>query len=721
MAAPKPIYGIDISHFPGLVAMQWLRDKAKARFACFYLGPTENHPDTSWMGQRTDLAFAGWGFIPTYVGQQARVKRNGVVMPNPALNAAKGSSDGAQACDQMKSAGFAPGAVVYLDLEEGDEPTGAYQGYILAWKDAVKARSFAPAIYCPGGALRWALQYGRIVWLAAPENLDGQGKAIPVTLDPGVLPLPAVRNGPVAIQFRWEIEFDGLDQPRDGNHGPRFDLSTSLVADPSDYAAVDRALLDLKDTVGVADLDEATAAAKGAFERFIRFRDLDSAIRMATPAPASPTSDPKCGPSSNAADKIMRDNKVALNVAEAELVVDWTSNVVDTGPSEGDLGAVMASASPAAAAHDQWPEVTWPEKDADSPDYFHLASSLTLPVSDKGIATLADFELTPEDIELVLSANAMNPIGFDNVVGFAVRGARLGKLNDKTPPLEVESMASAWLTELRPDHKNFRCLIGFYERSQKADDRKITLFCASTVPNAEYVDSWFQYANPKGKAKSGIGNMMPSGCYVYRVGAHNSPHAGQIKPALRLTDSFDFHLDGTATVLRTKNDRSYGVDDVWCKTIPADNIHCSFQTVTVPHWGAPFSSAGCMTIRGLASSTDQWKKAQAIMNRLGPGKRCDVVLITGRDLAIASELRRTNASGDASVVRRELGRLRPGSQGPAVDRLQQKLGIERTSYFGSVTKKSLVDEQFRRQVPIDGIFTPSLDAAWNWQIFDPII
>jgi hypothetical protein len=77
MTDPKPIHGIEISHFPGLDAMKWLRDKAEARFTCFYLAPTENHPDTSWMGKRTDLAVSGWGFVPTYVGQQARVKRSG--------------------------------------------------------------------------------------------------------------------------------------------------------------------------------------------------------------------------------------------------------------------------------------------------------------------------------------------------------------------------------------------------------------------------------------------------------------------------------------------------------------------------------------------------------------------------------------------------------------------------------------------------------------------
>ena len=242
---PKPIYGVDISVFPGLTAMEWLRKNANVRFACFYLGPTDNHGDPSWMNRRTALAVTGWGMIPTYVGQQAHVKKANVLVPNPELNAARGTKDGGEACNLMTVAGFALGSIVYLDLEEGDQPTGPYQAYIIAWIEAVKARSFVPAIYCPGGAAHWALGYARIVWLAAPDNLDSKGRPIPAVLDTKRLPVPSSGKGFVAVQFKWEIEFSGLDQPADGNHGPRFDLNTGIVADPSDFAAVDRALNDL--------------------------------------------------------------------------------------------------------------------------------------------------------------------------------------------------------------------------------------------------------------------------------------------------------------------------------------------------------------------------------------------------------------------------------------------------------------------------------------------
>ena len=554
------------------------------------------------------------------------------------------------------------------------------------------------------------------MWLAAPENLDFTGKAISVTLDPKNLPGPSGGRGPVAGQFLWEIEFSGLTQPADGNHGPRFDLNTGIVADPSDFAAVDWALAELIKAPEGSLVNWSEQSARIAIEEFKKFRQSGAATIATAPPASSPTSDPHCGNVSKATDRLMPRDKVALDLVETTLAIDWMSATVDTGLSEEDFADMSsATVSSAAPKPDRWAAVKWPARDADSPDYGHMTTSAALPLPASGIAELGEFEITPEDIELVLGANRMDPIGYDDLVAIAVRGARLGKLKDKAPTLEIEDVASAWVTEARPDHRTFQCLIGFYRRASIAADRKFSLFTASTVPNAEYVEDWYLCAN--GRKASGEGNMLPTGCYVYRIGVHNSPHAGAIKPALRLTDSMNLHVDGTATVIRTKNDQSYGMDDVWCKTVPADNVHCSFQVDVVDGWGAPYSSAGCLTIRGKQTPTDQWAKAQAIMTKQGQDKRCDLALITGRDLAIAVQLRTTSQTADAATVQKELGRLRPGSQGTEVGRLQTKLGLEVTDYFGSALKKALVDEQSRRKVPTDGIYSPALDTAWGWTVF----
>jgi len=76
-----------------------------------------------------------------------------------------------------------------------------------------------------------------------------------------------------------------------------------------------------------------------------------------------------------------------------------------------------------------------------------------------------------------------------------------------------------------------------------------------------------------------------------------------------------------------------------------------------PEWEAAFSSAGCLTVRGRKDPSDQWKKFQAVLNELGQGKRCDLVLLTGRDAGIAAAMLLSGQSSNDALLRRELVRL----------------------------------------------------------------
>jgi peptidoglycan hydrolase-like protein with peptidoglycan-binding domain len=68
-------------------------------------------------------------------------------------------------------------------------------------------------------------------------------------------------------------------------------------------------------------------------------------------------------------------------------------------------------------------------------------------------------------------------------------------------------------------------------------------------------------------------------------------------------------------------------------------------------------------------------------------------------------------------VQRELVRLRPGSQGDEVNRLQAKLGLTPSSYFGASTKVALVKYQRANGLPSDGIYSPQLDQRLGWAVF----
>lgn len=115
--------------------------------------------------------------------------------------------------------------------------------------------------------------------------------------------------------------------------------------------------------------------------------------------------------------------------------------------------------------------VRWNPKDDEQPDYRHLDTSFA------GTA----FELTPEDLDALITANDFAPL--PGKMMFALRGASLG-----AP--KREDVASVLITDQRPDHRDFRCIIGVYDRER----RSLSAYQASTVPNAAYVFKCYSMA-----------------------------------------------------------------------------------------------------------------------------------------------------------------------------------------------------------------------------------
>jgi hypothetical protein len=171
-------------------------------------------------------------------------------------------------------------------------------------------------------------------------------------------------------------------------------------------------------------------------------------------------------------------------------------------------------------------------------------------------------------------------------------------------------------------------------------------------------------------------------------------------------------------MIRATNDYILGTKDLWDPTQPYDNIHCSYYVSYIPDLGSYFSSWGCLTVRGKKTGTDQWKKFQKILFGLGTKKRVDMMLLTGKDAALAA-LQLTNSASDLAD---DSVRLRVGSRGEKVKRLQQKLGVADTGYLGYLTRQSLTEFQREMTSKIgepfaDGIYSPALDAQTGWGIF----
>ena len=371
------------------------------------------------------------------------------------------------------------------------------------------------------------------------------------------------------------------------------------------------------------------------------------------------------------------------------LTMEEAAQLEDVG-AQSDPEAIISEREELAtkALSSDWDRVHWPSSDELAPDFRYLAKE----------DSATEFELTPDALELLIGLNRYEPYRDKQILAFALRGAQLVSGH------EVERAERIAMRQVRPDHRHFRCVIGFYFMA----DRRLTAYSGSTVPCRSAV-----YKHKHGNKS---GNMLPTGLYTYFIWRHR-----QIRPALRLSLSGqDPETAAQATVLRSKNDYQMETTDLFDYTQePWDNVHCSYFLEEKPDLGAFFSSEGCLTVRGKnGPSSDQWKKFQAVLKGLGERTRVDLLLVTGKDAAIAA-----SAGGDRSKVEGALTALRHGSRGPEVSRLQEKLGTDATGFFGATTLDKLTGRQ--RDIfsgagqgrIADGIYSKGFDALTGWGIF----
>ena len=211
--------GFDRADFPSLDFMARLKSETNLVWCGYYLH-APSQPATTWRGKRAALAAQGWGFAPIYVGQQ-------ITGPGSHdVTEAQGARDGADAADQMRAEGFPLGSFVFLDLENGPPFTGAQQGYVGAWIDAVRAHGFGAGVYC---SFLFALTVDALrpdvrMWVfrvttTRPHPVAGRVFPVP---EPGVSGFKGAHL--------WQRD----DEARLSGFGDlAIDLNSSLYADPS--------------------------------------------------------------------------------------------------------------------------------------------------------------------------------------------------------------------------------------------------------------------------------------------------------------------------------------------------------------------------------------------------------------------------------------------------------------------------------------------------------
>ena len=331
----------------------------------------------------------------------------------------------------------------------------------------------------------------------------------------------------------------------------------------------------------------------------------------------------------------------------------------------------------------------WPNSDINSPSYHHLVDEGEKNVSN--MDQLQRFQLGVEEMECLIRLNRFEPKGLNDTIAFGIRGATI-----RHPEGMLEKADSIPMEAVKPNHRNFRCVLGFYFQNEG----RFSAYTASTVP-------WYRYMESGSRL-----NMLPTGCYIYKVGMHSPPNTSRHVLGLRLSDSGGA-WSGPATVLRTNNDNCFGLQDFWDKCAPGDNVHCAYSN-------SSFSSLGCQTVKGTQTS-GQWKRFQKTIKELKSSAtegipRVDYVLLTGVEVSLAHHLLSGGAS--ESELQAKLGRIRTGSLGEEVKKLQRRLGISPDGYFGAGTKKKFTEHQSAHGLPPDGILSPRLDQSQGWGIFD---
>lgn len=147
--------GFDLQRYPGEAALRAWR-ASPYRWVGFYL-PAPCHRSPSWVGTRATLERLGWGTAVLYVGQQAFEDApppeagrpdSTIVCSRTLLTAERGRADARDAAAKAAAEGFAPGSVVFQDVEKMRRIPEGMVAYYRAWQaELLRDGRYLPGTY----------------------------------------------------------------------------------------------------------------------------------------------------------------------------------------------------------------------------------------------------------------------------------------------------------------------------------------------------------------------------------------------------------------------------------------------------------------------------------------------------------------------------------------------------------------------------------------------
>jgi hypothetical protein len=133
--------GFDKNDYPGDNLLPGLRRSFS--YTGYWLNNPPGANSNSWNGKRAVLKANGFGFMILYNGRLDAELRGKDA-------ASLGRSDAAAAVSGAKREGFAPGAILFLDQEEGGRLLPEQSAYLFSWIEAVREAQYKPGVYCSG-------------------------------------------------------------------------------------------------------------------------------------------------------------------------------------------------------------------------------------------------------------------------------------------------------------------------------------------------------------------------------------------------------------------------------------------------------------------------------------------------------------------------------------------------------------------------------------------
>jgi hypothetical protein len=216
----------DTYSYPGDAEMAWMW--AHGFTICgLYLNHARGGQDQTWIPQAPNLAGAGWGLIPLYLGWQT-VDNQQHHLPPPSDPNGTAQTDAAEAVALMQAAKLPVGTAIYFDIEDGTVPSGDYQTYLLGWAAAIAAAGYTPAVYCSHNCAAWAGANNFPAWSFHLPFMGGPA------LDPANLPTDAIDPGCLGTQIRQNVSVQGLPL--------KIDFSRFSIPNPSCPSGVTQAI-----------------------------------------------------------------------------------------------------------------------------------------------------------------------------------------------------------------------------------------------------------------------------------------------------------------------------------------------------------------------------------------------------------------------------------------------------------------------------------------------